>query len=378
MNNGRTGLNAPRGYTLIELMVTLVIISILASLTLGGLAVARQRVKRDRTEMTIRKIHEVVMPHFERFLNRNVPTPTWTYVGGAPTSTVTALQGLGNKGMTLIGKRRMMTLELPDSWKDLVTANDPLELRTADSGVSRQLRRTLPGNAAPDPPNPAAAAAAANVRASQFSDAECLWLSVMRAGYADQAIIGHFRSDEFGDKDNDGQREFIDGWGNPIRFLRWAPGFVSRYQPMPDASLTETRSHDAIDPAGIDPLARNTLFPLIFSSGPDGEPDIACRDDESGGGFTYAAVAYDPYFVPSVASFPPYYANPAVRDPPSVHLSFTIRGHRATPPVGPYTATASQYANRMFGSFATRVVKSAVGAPLVVISDDVHNHSMSR
>ncbi|MEM1305264.1 MAG: hypothetical protein AAGG46_10225, partial [Planctomycetota bacterium] len=33
-----------------------------------------------------------------------------------------------------------------------------------------------------------------------------------------------------GDTDGDGAPEFLDGWGNPIQFLRWAPGFQSPAQ----------------------------------------------------------------------------------------------------------------------------------------------------
>ncbi len=381
-----------RGYTLIELMVTIVIISILASLSLAGLAIARQRVKADRTEITIRKIHEVIMPHFERFMTRTVPSPSYVYTdttaptlgiayGSTPSaSTASVLQAFGVKATALIAKRRMLTLELPDSWKDLVVASDPLEWRLTgsyDSGISRRLRSTLLGNYPPPAGNPQAIAA---TRAARFSDAECLWLSVMRGGYADPAIIGHFRDDEFGDNDEDGQREFIDGWGNPIRFLRWAPAFVSKYQPLPDATSTETRSHDAFDPAGLDPLARNTLFPLIFSGGPDGEPDILCRDDESGGAFTYPAVGYDPFFVPNVNAYPAYYPNPGIRSLVGSgnrphQLTFTARGSSIA--LGEYPGAASQYSGRAFGSLRDSVIRTTTGG-LSVNSDDIHNHAMSR
>ena len=38
--------------------------------------------------------------------------------------------------------------------------------------------------------------------------------------------------------------EFIDGWGNPIRFLRWPAGFVSDLQPLVEPAATR-------DPEGI-------------------------------------------------------------------------------------------------------------------------------
>ena len=39
-----------------------------------------------------------------------------------------------------------------------------------------------------------------------------------------------FNESEIGDVDEDGCPEFIDGWGRPIMFLRWAPGFRSDLQ----------------------------------------------------------------------------------------------------------------------------------------------------
>ena len=39
-----------------------------------------------------------------------------------------------------------------------------------------------------------------------------------------------FHESNIGDTDGDGAPEFLDGWGHPINFLRWAPGFDSEIQ----------------------------------------------------------------------------------------------------------------------------------------------------
>jgi len=329
------------GFTLVELLVTVAIIAILSSLSLAGLSVARQRVKADRTELTIRKIHEVIMPHYERFLTRTFPLVS-------NTTSLLAIQHQNSaaKAVELLTKRRALVLELPDGWADLIDAgtfppalalNPPLAPFTSAAERMRSI-------------------AAGNNRAGRFSDAECLWAIVMRGGFADPAIVENFREDEFGDKDNNGAREFIDGWGNPIRFLRWAPAFVSRYQP--DPASTAVTSHDVFDQGGRDPLARTTLFPLIFSCGPDGRPAIACRDDE--GQFSYPRVAFDPYFATTVP-------RPDRRPPgsPVRHLSIIDNNGLVTFFTGPYQA-AQQYTVPFGTPIAGRE------------SDDVHNHAMSR
>ena len=52
--------------------------------------------------------------------------------------------------------------------------------------------------------------------------AECLYMIVMGIPEAAE----QFQNTEIGDVDGDGLKEFIDGWGHPIRFIRWPVGFV--------------------------------------------------------------------------------------------------------------------------------------------------------
>lgn len=331
-----------RGFTLVELLVTIAIIAILSSLSLAGLAVARQRVKADRTELTIRKIHEVIMPHYERFISRTIPD---VQSSSPPAAFVNASQ----KAVKLVSKRRSLVFEMPDGWADLL-----------DTGLTPDVPQFALN---PTPPYSAIAQRlrsipAASMRTAPFSDAECLWAIVMRAGFADPAIVGHFREDEFGDKDQNGVREFTDGWGNPIRFLRWAPAFVSRYQPSASAAV-DTSSHDAFDPGAVDPLARTTLFPLVFSCGPDGEPAITCRTKSAESTFSYPKVAFDPYFKTRSAK---------------VHIE--IKNAAGTPVfrLGDYTGSNAPLAYPL--PFGTPV--GAVAPDGTPASDDVHNHLMSR
>jgi hypothetical protein len=138
-----------------------------------------------------------------------------------------------------------------------------------------------------------------------------------------------FAKQDIGDVDEDGAPEFIDGWGQPIRWMRWAPGMVSNLQPM-NADGTRV-DHDPLDvyrrdmpPAQGDPLLPATtvyptdrnfddiyqenirgrlerptnvperrafrLVPLIYSIGPDGEAPVLVKA-------TAAAGPLDPYFI---------------------------------------------------------------------------------
>ena len=98
---------------------------------------------------------------------------------------------------------------------------------------------------------------------------------------------GLFGEADIGDTDGDGAPEFIDSWGNPIQFLRWAPGFDSDVQ-LDMTQLTAVNDDNrvqelvAYDRDPFDLFRRDTfalgdtprgfrLVPLIYSAGADQE-----------------------------------------------------------------------------------------------------------
>ena len=235
-----------RGFSLIELLVALVITSILASLSLAGMAGARKRGKIDKTKSTIRKLHEIVMPQYESYLNRRVSIP-----GGLTSRTAMATARLS-------GMRLLEVCEMPDQWADVyptVSGSAPL---TSTAPVRRyQAIKT---------------SMATNLK---YESAECLSLIVTRGGFSSDALEA-FRTDEIGDIDNDGLPEFWDGWNRPISFIRWPAGFSSPIQ-----SLNATTDPDPVDAMKVS--GDYALVPLIYSYGPDGA-DNAADDDTSGSG----------------------------------------------------------------------------------------------
>lgn len=240
-----------RGFTLVELLVAVVIMLILSSLMLSGMAIARSRARGDRTRTTIRKIHDILMPHYANYVRRRVPLPA-----GLTTPRAVATERL----------RRIRTLslyEMPDSWADV--ANSGTDARVGNGAQPIGTGTVpLPGYAW----NGVAQAYGAfrtTVAATGFAAngaAECLYLIVAR-GTQEPDTMEHFRNDEIGDTDGDGAPEFIDGWGEPIIFLRWAPGFASPVQ-----ISDPVNRHDPLDPQRVDDTGY-ALVPLVVSGGPD-------------------------------------------------------------------------------------------------------------
>ena len=68
----------------------------------------------------------------------------------------------------------------------------------------------------------------------QNGPAELLYMIVSMGS---PEAMEQFNSSEIGDTDNNGYPEFLDGWGRPIFFLRWAPGFSTWIR---DLMLLET------------------------------------------------------------------------------------------------------------------------------------------
>ena len=147
----------PHGFTLIELLVSLVIISILASLSLAGMAGARQRAKIDQTKSTTRKLHETIMPQYERYLRRRVSIP----------SVITNSKETAADRLTKI--RALMVQEMPDQWADVY---DGTAASTSTAPVRRysQYRRNL---------GPDVIAYPTSISAS----AECLYMIVTQGGF---------------------------------------------------------------------------------------------------------------------------------------------------------------------------------------------------
>jgi hypothetical protein len=84
-----------------------------------------------------------------------------------------------------------------------------------------------------------------------------------------------FHGREVAGTNGDGLLEFVDAWGKPIQFLRWAPAFQGS-----DIQSNARELHP--DPTDERENAIGWfLFPLIYSAGPDGDYGINEGKDEA-------------------------------------------------------------------------------------------------
>ena len=250
-------------FTLVELLVALVIMLILVSLSLGGMAAARSRARVERTRATIRKLHEIVIPHYESYLRRRLPLPAGLV------SVTPAARRMEINRERLTRTRTLVLYEMPDSWGDVA-------LTTGTVG-------TLANGMIPIPPYAwtGAARAYASARGSAtfpLGDAECLY-QLVAFGVNEPGALGTFRSDEIADTDGDNAPEFIDAWGTPIGFVRWPAGAHLLTPPSSVQPANGTTHHDSFDPNRLDNGPGYALMPLIFSAGPDRVGNVSVTPD---------------------------------------------------------------------------------------------------
>lgn len=242
------------GLTLIELLVAISIIAILAALLLGVAATATGTAREAKTKSTITRLHSLLVERYDLYRTRRVEirpfqdtTPYRGYLQAHsgvnyPSDLRQALpSGPGDPRIGAITRvaalREMMKVEMPDRWSDIVGIDIP----TNPTAITR---RRVPGFATEylflaDGPSLWSAYARAYNRAVDSGatrealisnqSAECLYLVIMNAT-GDGEAPSLFSEADAGDTDGDGAPEFLDGWGNPISYLRWAPGFESDAQ----------------------------------------------------------------------------------------------------------------------------------------------------
>jgi hypothetical protein len=162
---------------------------------------------------------------------------------------------------------------MPDSWRD-VFGSAGSNLTAANTPAGRAYARYYAAGAAPSP---------------AYASAECLYMIVTQSGLFPD-LLADIRPELIGDIDEDGKREFWDGWKRPIAFFRWAPGFSSPLSPIQVAdSVTH---HDPMDITEADPSAF-ALFPLIYSAGPDESTNDPNSTGPSGYGLITAASGWN-------------------------------------------------------------------------------------
>jgi len=256
-----TAPNARRGFTLVELMVVIVIIGILSSLTLSGFVGARTKGKAEVTRFMVQRLSSAIMDRYEEYEDL-----------------------AGSLSLPVI--RARMREEMPDSWFDVFGSAGSNLTSPPTTAAGRAYQRYYAAGTAPS---------------SSYASAECLYMIITQSGLFPD-LLTDIRPDQIGDIDNDGKKEFWDGWKRPIAFFRWAPGFSS---PLSQIQIADpTNYHDPIDVNEADATAF-AMFPLIYSAGPDESTNDPSSSGPNGYGLITAANGWPDASLASPCTFNP-------------------------------------------------------------------------
>lgn len=257
-------------FTLTELLVTIAIIGLLSGMMFGALQLAREAAREQATKATIAKLHTIIMRRYESYMTRRAPIRI--------PATATPDQAAR---MRLDAIRDLMRMEMPDCVADVATG--PINFATWLGPVNHVEEPALHRLYASRPPS------AVN------DSAQCLYLIV---SLGSPEAMEQFSQSEIGMVDGN-KPVFVDGWGRPIAFLRWAPGFIR------PASNIQTGNAavdgDPFDPRRLDydpsdPTSKGFhLIPLICSAGSGKTIDIFDLDQTSRSKRLYTASAINPY-----------------------------------------------------------------------------------
>ena len=336
-----------RSFTLIELLAAILIIGILASTMLVALYGAIEAAREDRTRAQIQKLNELIAAKWESYRTRALRLN----FGDDRNDTFVV------NGIKLLALRDLMRMELPDRISDLEYGPVTLRLPAPSKGsLSQQYVLPKPS------------LWLAYRRRAQFQSnnapltwdrthqgAECLYMIVAMMRDGDSSGLDFFKESEIADTDGDGMPELLEGWGRPIEFIRWAPGYSVNpgddkswgvagadddgnnttddlrerlFMPSDDYVISEIHrldiesNPDVFDPLQVDDDIRRVLglperlnfglFPLIFSSGPDRVYDIQTE--------------YNPHLVYAQTPLPndPYHIFPATPTTPEMQLGTPV------------------------------------------------------
>lgn len=272
-NSSRSGRRS--GLTLLELLVVMMIISLLAALFLGALSAASRLSQVSNTKSLIQKLHNAMMSRWDAYRSIRLPIVLEARAdSGAAIATSEKTkyrQDIARRKM--LATRELLRMEMPDRYEDLMFEPAYLVTFTNPKKPIRPYlwnayqRRIMEAKAVASKTDPAFDNMALDdfvIRlGNQYQSAECLYM-IMTVGTEDSSTsTEHFAAHNFGDVDGDGMKEFIDAWGSPIEFLRWAPGYYSPMQPgytydYPGASGTPGSIFHATQPR--DPNSGNKVI----------------------------------------------------------------------------------------------------------------------
>lgn len=270
-----------RAFTLVELMIVIGIIAILMRLTFSVMYGLTTQAESEATAATIRKIDGVLQQRIDAF-NR-------AFKGARADAAANIVRlklaqqnihGVRDEVIEILAKKRSFRFEFPQRMAERYIE----EHATTSSKVPGMADSVFIAIAAPyardqliaeGTPNPTDAQVLGRVTSNwakhdkATESAELLYFALTAAASYGVGAVDNdrFNEREVADTDEDGLPEFIDAWGQPLRFYRWPTRLIDMNPPTPfQPDLTDPA--DPTDVRAIGGLERETAGLLIRGLSP--------------------------------------------------------------------------------------------------------------
>lgn len=248
----------PSAFTLIEILIVLTIVSIIAAalgVTINNMMTSAREAQ---TIATLRKIDGLIIERqqglqraFEgRDFRRYVKTTRERLIKGDPERGIPQLYGLSANAVEAIARKDFTREFFPQRFIEMSDFRSTTGI-VADRIPDRIQFDEIYGSAV--------TWTGANFKSPVNHDpitesSELLYFAITRMEVfgTPPVAVDDFSTREVADTDNDGLPEFIDGWGNPLRFYRWPTRLFKPYGLLGDDGVPGSPGDDPDSPPGAD------------------------------------------------------------------------------------------------------------------------------
>lgn len=247
-----------RGFTLLEMLIVIAIIGILMSLSILVMNGMTDQALRESTKATIQKINGLVQQRIESFdraftgdrreiaiqrtlliLNAGIQAQVGRPV---PLDTLEA-----EPAVAILAKKDEFRYQFPQRVEDRLSRDVNTGGGQTIAGLPESVYDTIAYPVARtqliEGGNPTPTKAQIDTRVTtnwgnhdrDTESSELLYFALVRSESfgATNAGADEFSGTEVADTDNDGLPEFVDAWGNPLRFYRWPTRLIDWDSPVP-------------------------------------------------------------------------------------------------------------------------------------------------
>ncbi len=330
-----------KAFTLVEILVVIVILGIMGAMVTTAVSGVTTTAKQSRTKTIISIVDSVLAEHYANLKYRQLPVEIpdlFTDVNGGAGEVGLEVLASEAARVRLMMMRDLQRMEIPDRLSDITTApsamyaatnqvlidNNGDVINTRDQKNQRRImvvtwyspnatfldggdnipsrlaayRNRMPAGLFTSPD--------ATKRALANQGAECLYLIMATSFVGGSPALEAIPAANIGDTDNDGLQEILDGWGNPLGFIRWPVGYFDpevsidttipddfdlfrsdyAYTMVPNSPSSSAGAYDVFTGSNFrnsSTIKPWSMRPLVFSAGPDGEYGITTNPIKQNG-----------------------------------------------------------------------------------------------